>query len=89
MDFSKIPNYPKPAEQTQEILNLLKKSFLTAKLSESEVQKIAGAMQPKEFKKDEIIIRYGDMGKEYYVLAKGDVKVIVYEKGAKAEDPDK
>lgn len=46
-------------------------------------------MQPKEFKKDEIIIRYGDMGKEYYVLAKGDVKVIVYEKGAKVDDPEK
>ena len=46
-------------------------------------------MQPKEFTKDDIIISYGDLGKEYYVLAKGDVKVIVYEKDAKANDPNK
>ena len=58
-------------------------------MSESELEKVAGAMQPKEFMKDDIIIRYGDLGKEYYVLAKGDVQVIVYEKGAKPNDPDK
>ena len=46
-------------------------------------------MQPKTFKKEDTIIQYGDLGKEYYVLAKGDVKVIVYENGAKADDPDK
>ena len=68
-------------------MSLLKKSFLTGNLSDSELEKIAGAMQPKEFKKDEIIISYGDIGKEYYVLAKGDVNVIVYEKGCKPEDP--
>lgn len=46
-------------------------------------------MQPKHFKKDDIIIRYGDLGKEYYILAKTSVQVIVYEKGAKPDDPDK
>jgi hypothetical protein len=44
MDFNKIPNYPKPKEQVDEIICLLKKSFLTQKLAEDEISKIAGAM---------------------------------------------
>ena len=34
MDFNQIPNYPKPQEQTDEIIGLLKKSFLTKNLTE-------------------------------------------------------
>jgi len=88
MDFNKIPNYPKPKEQVDEIISLLKKSFLTQKLADEEISKIAGAMQPRIFKASDLIIKYGDVGKEYFVLAKGDVKVIVYNKDTKPEDPD-
>jgi hypothetical protein len=35
-----------------------------------------------------LIIKYGDVGKEYFVLAKGDVKVTVYNKDVKPDDPD-
>ena len=45
-------------------------------------------MQPRIFKKSDLIIKYGDVGKEYFVLAKGDVKVIVYNKDVKPDDPD-
>ena len=45
-------------------------------------------MQPRIFKKNDLIIKYGDNGKEYFILAKGDVKVIVYNKDAKSDDPD-
>ena len=34
-----------------------------------------------KYKKGDLIIKYGDMGKEYYVLLEGKVRVIVYEKG--------
>ena len=88
MDFDKIPNYPKPKEQVDEIIFLLKKSFLTQKLADDEISKIAGAMQPRNFKANDLIIKYGDVGKEYFVLAKGDVKVTVYNKDVKTDDPD-
>jgi len=78
MDFNKIPQYEKPKEQTQEIIGLLGKSFLTKNLSEHEIEKLAGAMLPREFKPNDLIIKYGDTGSEYFILAKGDVKVIVY-----------
>lgn len=35
-------------------------------------------MTKKTFDKGELIIKYGDMGMSYYVLAKGNVKVTVY-----------
>lgn len=37
-------------------------------------------MKYKQFKNGEIIIKYGDVGKEYFVLIEGKVRVNVYEK---------
>jgi CRP-like cAMP-binding protein len=37
-------------------------------------------MIQKKYKKGDLIIKYGDLGKEYYVLLEGKVRVIVYEK---------
>ena len=45
-------------------------------------------MRPQKFKQDDIIIRYGDEGTTYYLLSKGTVKVIVYEKGTDPKDPE-
>eukprot|EP00352_Strombidinopsis_acuminata_P003771 CAMPEP_0176385624 /NCGR_PEP_ID=MMETSP0126-20121128/35299_1 /TAXON_ID=141414 ORGANISM="Strombidinopsis acuminatum, Strain SPMC142" /NCGR_SAMPLE_ID=MMETSP0126 /ASSEMBLY_ACC=CAM_ASM_000229 /LENGTH=137 /DNA_ID=CAMNT_0017752097 /DNA_START=370 /DNA_END=783 /DNA_ORIENTATION=+ len=41
----------------------------------------------RDFKKDEIIIRYGDMGNEYFVMIKGSVEVTVYNPGTNPKDP--
>ena len=81
IDFSKIPNYKKTKKQLDEILPLMKKSFLTKNLNEEEMTKRAGAMKPQTFLKNELIIKYGDVGKEYFIMSKGSVKVIVYKKG--------
>jgi hypothetical protein len=35
-----------------------------------------------------MIIKYGDVGDKYFVLASGTVKVIVYEPGTAADDPE-
>lgn len=67
-------------------MGLLKKSFLTKNLSENEVEKLAGAMRPRQFKVGDLIIRYGDIGSEYFILSKGQVKVIVYQKGTDPND---
>ena len=36
----------------------------------------------------ETVIKYGDIGSEYFILSKGIVKVIVYQKGTDPQDPD-
>jgi len=72
----------------EEIVHLLRMNFLTKKLNEEEVNKIAGAMQPQTYREGETIIKFGDIGSLYYILSKGDVKVIVYKKGTDPNDPD-
>ena len=87
LDFNNIPYFKKSVEETNEIIALLNKSFLTKNLSSEEVKKLAGAMKPRIFQKDELIIKYGDIGNEYFILAKGDVQVIVYQKDTPPNDP--
>ena len=38
--------------------------------------------------KKELIIKYGDIGKEYFILSKGSVKVTVYNKDTDPNDPN-
>ena len=45
-------------------------------------------MKPQEFKKNDLIIKYGDVGHEYFILSKGSVKVIVYQKDTDPNDSD-
>lgn len=45
-------------------------------------------MKPQKFLKKEILIKYGDQGKEYFILSKGSVRVILYQAGATPDDPD-
>ena len=88
LDFSKIPYYPKPPEELQEIVKLLQKSFLCTKLERKDVERIAGAMKPRAFEKGQLIIKYGDVGHEYFVLAQGSVQVMVYQRDADPADPE-
>jgi CRP-like cAMP-binding protein len=67
---------------------LLKKSFLTKNLSDTEIEKLAGAMIPREYKPSDLIIKYGDTGSEYFILSKGEVQVIVYKKDTHPEDAE-
>lgn len=45
-------------------------------------------MKKETYKEGDLIIRYGDIGCNYYVLAKGNVKVTVYKKGTDPKDVD-
>ena len=47
---------------------------------------LAGVMQYETFRKSDTIIKYGDQGDKYYLLAKGSVKVVVYEQGTDPND---
>lgn len=46
-------------------------------------------MFSKNFKAEQPIIRYGDMGSEYFVLATGKVRVTVYKPGTDPNDPQR
>lgn len=65
---------------------LLNKSFLSENLDDEGMNLLAGVMQYETFRKSETIIKYGDLGDKYYLLAKGSVKVVVYEQGTDPND---
>jgi len=48
---------------------------------------LADAMYTKHFNKGESIIRFGDIGSEYFILSSGVVKVTVYQTGSNPFDP--
>ena len=45
-------------------------------------------MKPRVFEKGQLIIKYGDVGHEYFVLAQGSVQVLVYQRDADPADPE-
>ena len=71
LDFSQIPFYQKTPEQTEKIESMLKNNFLTKNLSAQEITKLAGAMKLIKFETGKHIIRYGDVGKEYFIYCLG------------------
>jgi signal-transduction protein with cAMP-binding, CBS, and nucleotidyltransferase domain len=87
MEDFQPPHYHKTPEQMEKLTSILKKSFLTKNLTNFEIKIIADAMYQKQYVKGDFIIRYGDMGSEYYVLEKGNVEVIVYKEGTEPSDP--
>ena len=72
------PVHPKSAEATAQLVKLFSSSFLTKQIDPKNHAVLAGAMFARSFTKGQTIIRYGDLGSEYFVLAKGNVRVTVY-----------
>lgn len=80
--------FPKSPGQKKEIVSLLRSNVLTKNLKESEIQHLVRALEPQSFKKGDIIIKYGEIGIFYYILAKGKAKVTVYKSETDPADPD-
>ena len=72
------PVFEKSSADRQKIIQLFQESFLTKNLDMKDLLTLADAMYTKHFNKGENIIRYGDIGSEYYILSSGVVKVTVY-----------
>jgi len=53
-------------------------NMLTKKLSDESINTLIAAFQRKNFKKDDVIIQYGDDGKEYFVLESGVLQCQVF-----------
>ena len=69
-------------------MDLLKNIYLTKSLDLKDHIVLADAMQMSVYNSQEIILRYGDIGDKYFILAEGIVRVKVYEQGANPFSPD-
>lgn len=75
------PVHPKDEGETERLQKLYSGLFLTKGIDDVQRKTLADAMFPRKFVAGEKIIRFGDMGSEYFVLAKGSVRVTVYKPG--------
>ena len=80
--------YIKSGSDETRLVKLYTSSFLTKNIDPKNHIVLAKAMYSKKFQADGVIIRYGDMGADYFVLAKGKVRVTVYHKGTDPDDPE-
>lgn len=92
-DKNQIKNFKPPVHEKsdadkQSLIKAFEKSFLTKNLETSQHEVLALAMYQKIFQAGEPIITYGDVGSDYFILAEGEVKVLVYEQGADPKDPN-
>lgn len=69
-------------------MDLLKNIYLTKSLDLKDHIVLADAMQMSVYNSQEMILRYGDIGDKYFILAEGIVRVKVYEQGANPFSPD-
>ena len=67
------PVHPKSKANEERLVDLLKHSFLTKGMEERHLLVLAKAMFPRNFAQNQCIIRYGEMGTEYFVLSSGQV----------------
>ena len=72
------PKYEKAESERVKINNALMNNMLTKKLSDEAINTLIAAFQKKNFNKDDVIIQYGDDGKEYYVLESGVLQCQVF-----------
>lgn len=68
---------PKDADTKEAIQKALAHNLLFLHMDESEKQDVFDAMFPVEYKKDDVIIKQGDEGDNFYVIDRGEVDVIV------------
>jgi cAMP-dependent protein kinase regulator len=73
------PVYEKSQDQIIKLIEILKNNFLTKNLSQFELKLLADAMQLRFYKRNDMIIRYGDVGNEYFILDKGVIEIQVYQ----------
>ena len=71
----------KPQADIDALCAIFKTSFLTSNLGPEQHLTLANSMHKRHFAIGECIIRYGDIGNEYYVMRWGTCKVTVYAEG--------
>ncbi|KAI9987189.1 hypothetical protein PInf_023157 [Phytophthora infestans] len=64
-------------------LEVLQKIAILSKLTSSEMQQVAAAMEWEEFEENDAIVRQGEVGEKFYIINKGEI--IVTQVDANAE----
>jgi CRP-like cAMP-binding protein len=82
------PKFEKSQKDTDLIISVLAESFLTSHLNQQDLNLLAGAMQQRVYKADDFVIKYGDVGNEYFILGSGSVDILVYKEGTAPNDPE-
>ncbi|KAM9329816.1 cGMP-dependent protein kinase 2 [Gastrophryne carolinensis] len=77
LDREAFQNIMRRTAQTkhEEYRNFLKSVFLLRKLPEDKLMKIADCLELEHYKKGDYIIREGEEGSTFFIIAKGKVKV--------------
>ena len=83
------PVYPKPDASMQNLIKLFTDSFLTKGGDPKNHSVLAKAMFGRKISGGQPIIKYGEMGSEYFVLARGQVRVTVYKPNTDPKDPNR
>ena len=79
------PAYPKSQANLEKLTDLFTSSFLTKNLDAKSHTVLAKAMFNRTFVAGKTIINYGEIGTEYFVLARGQVRVSVFKPGTTVE----
>ena len=77
------PKYEKSESERVKIRGILMSNMLTKKLSDEAMNILIGAMQKRIYKKEDILIQFGDVGKEYFILDSGVLECKVYSEETK------
>lgn len=66
-----LPVYPKDEDQRRRIKEAIRQNFIFRDLNEEQEKSVLDAMQERSVSKNELIIRQGDVGEYFYVVATG------------------
>lgn len=67
-DDGSKPVYPKSDEQRQQLSEAVKNILLFRSLDKEQMQEVLDAMFERKVKKDELVIKQGDDGDNFYVI---------------------
>jgi cAMP-dependent protein kinase regulator len=73
------PVYPKSEDQLTRIKASVEKEFIFRNLDEEQRTSVINAMQEKKVPKDELVIRQGDEGEDFYIVESGTLHCYIRE----------
>ena len=74
---SDLPKHEKSAEEQSKLRAVMREKILTAKLSDEAVTNLINAMSARYYEAGDVLIKFGDMGDEYFVLGEGQCECAV------------
>ncbi len=82
-----LPEFPKEKADEKIIITALRKNFVFEEMEENDIEKLVTAMEEIKVSKGTKIIKQGDEGDYFYVIARGDVAFFVDDRKVGAAGP--